>query len=146
MKIGAIGIRTKIIVGDAATWHLVKKYLDNVVIKGGITPEEKAKLAGIEENANNYTHPETHPASILDVVDVVNGDAKKFMSERGEMVAVAHESLTDKNGEEEFQHVDTTTVKTTLDEADKVALWDSMTGKVVLSTALNDIETILASI
>ena len=207
MKIGAIGIRTKIIVGDAATWHLVKKYLDNVVIKnGGVTPEERAKLAeypefpaapegyyladdgtfkalpdfvtdsemidyvgsemaagsvvikeyvdqqdalkvdkvagkglstedyttaekskvanvplntnaelglkvdkvdgsslvpdleiaklaGIEENANDYTHPETHPASILDVVDVVNGAANKFLNERGEMVAVATSSI-----------------------------------------------------
>ena len=55
----------------------------------GITPEEKAKLAGIEENANNYTHPETHPASILDVVDVANGAANKFLNERGEMVAVS---------------------------------------------------------
>ncbi len=31
MKIGAIGIRTKIIVGDAATWYLVKKYVDGKV-------------------------------------------------------------------------------------------------------------------
>ena len=107
---------------------------------------EIEKLAGIEENANNYTHPETHPASILDVVDVVNGDAKKFLNERGEMVAVAHESLTDKNDEAAFQHVDTTTTKSTLVEGDKVALYDSVTGKVVLSNALNDIETILASI
>ena len=58
----------------------------------------------------------------------------------------SHENLTDKNSEAAFQHVDTTTVKTTLDEADKVALWDSVTGKVVLSNALNDIGTILASI
>lgn len=94
MKIGAIGIRTKIIVGDAATWYLVKKYLDNVVIKGGITPEERSKLAGIEENANDYTHPETHPSSILDVVDVVNGDAKKFLNERGEMVAISSIGVT----------------------------------------------------
>ena len=284
------------------------------VVPYGITPEERAKLAGIEENANNYTHPETHPASILDVVDVVNGDAKKFLNERGEMVAASsigvtgsslyastddsdvagykslvetpqpleteilltakssagivwgakylsapfteavtipataygfdywrkvsasngtsrkhlrvflyragvetnistplaspdiddtefterqisyifpelallagdrigiqegfstthannitltyivgdgrgwfmrlplplkHENLTDKNSEATFQHVDTTTTKSGLDDGDKVALWDSVTGKVVLSTALNDIETILASI
>ena len=44
------------------------------------------------------------------------------------------------------QYVDTTVTKETLDEADKVALYDSVTGKVVLSNALNDIETILASI
>ena len=128
MKIGAIGIRTKIIVGDAATWYLVKKYLDNAVIKGAITPEERAKLADYPE------------------LDIVNGAANKFLNERGEMVKVYHENLTDKNSEAAFQHVDTTTVKTTLAEADKVALWDSATGKVVLSNALNDIETILASI
>ena len=116
------------------------------VVPYGITPEEKAKLAGIEENANNYTHPETHPASILDVVDVANGAVNKFLNERGEMVAVAHESLTDKNGEAAVQHIDTTTTKDTLVEGDKVALYDSVTGKVVLSNALNDIETILASI
>ena len=58
--------------------------------------------AGIEENANNYTHPETHPSSILDVVDVVNGAANKFLNERGEMVAVAHESLTEKTVKQLF--------------------------------------------
>ena len=284
------------------------------IVPYGITPEEREKLAGIEENANDYTHPEKHPSSILDVVDAVNGDAKKFLNERGEMVAISsigvtgsqlyasttdsdvagykslvgtpqpsetettltakstngivwgakylsapfteavtipataygfdywrkvsasngtsrkhlrvfiyrageetnistplaspdidetefterqisyifpelallagdrigiqegfstthannitltyivgdgrgwfmrlplplkHESLTDKNSESAFQHVDTTTVKPTLDNGDKVALYDSVTGKVVLSTALNDIETILASI
>ena len=52
-----------------------------------------AGITGIEENANNYTHPETHPSSILDVVDVVNGDASKFLNERGEMVAVATSSI-----------------------------------------------------
>ena len=116
------------------------------IVPYGITPEEREKLAGIEENANDYTHPKTHPASILDVVDVVNGAANKFLNERGEMVAVAHENLTDKNSEAKVQHVDTTVTKENLDEADKVALYDSVTGKVVLSTALNDIETILASI
>jgi len=56
MKIGAIGIRTKIIVGDAATWHLVKKYIDGKLV-GGIedVPEELKKYV-LEENANNYTH------------------------------------------------------------------------------------------
>lgn len=63
------------------------------VVPYGITPEEREKLAGIEENANDYTHPEKHPASILDVVDVVNGAANKFLNERGEMVAVATSSI-----------------------------------------------------
>ena len=139
MKIGAIGIRTKIIVGDAATWYLVKKYLDNVVIEGAITPEERSKLAGIEENANNYTHPATHHAFILDVVDVVDGSADKFLNERGEMVAVSHKIVIDKNSETAFQHVDTTITKSTLAGNDKVVLFDSGTGGVVLSDILDSI-------
>ena len=63
-----------------------------------------------------------------------------------ENLEFSHANLTDKNSEAAFQHVDTTIIKETLDEADKIALWDSVTGKVVLSNALNDIETILASI
>lgn len=57
-----------------------------------------------------------------------------------------HSATTDKNSETAFQHVDTTVTKETLAENDKVVLYDSETGKVVLSNALNDIETILASI
>ena len=63
-----------------------------------------------------------------------------------EDLGFSHANLTDKNSETSFQHVDTTIIKEALDEADKVALYDSVTGKVVLSNALNDIETILASI
>ena len=32
----------------------------------GLTPAEKAKLDGIEEDANNYIHPATHPASMIE--------------------------------------------------------------------------------
>ena len=106
------------------------------VVPYGITPEEKAKLAGIEENANNYTHPATHPASILDVVDAVDGSADKFLNERGEMVEVSHENLTDKNSEADFQHVDS-------EEKQKIA--DAATVAYV-NEVLGDIETILASI
>ena len=130
MKIGAIGIRTKIIVGDAATWYLVKKYLDNAVIKGAITPEERAKLAGLE----NYTHPATHPASILDVVDVVDGSADKFLNERGEMVEVSHETVTGKNSEAAFQHVDITAeLGEHIDEtAHSLVLWNGAKALKVL--------------
>ena len=116
------------------------------VVPYGITPEERSKLGGIEENANNYTHPATHPASILDVVDAVDGSADKFLNELGKMVEISHEIVTDKNSEADFQHVDTTVIKETLSENDKIALYDSETGKVILSNALNGIETILASI
>jgi hypothetical protein len=45
------------------------KKVDKVEGKGlsanDYTDEEKAKLAGIEDNANNYVHPENHPASMI---------------------------------------------------------------------------------
>lgn len=31
----------------------------------GLSPDRKAKLDGIEDGANNYAHPETHPAEII---------------------------------------------------------------------------------
>ena len=131
MKIGAIGIRTKIIVGDAATWHLVKKYIDGKLV-GGIddVPEELKKYVRV----------------LGSWVDVTSELDKLAEYPEFEDLEFSHTNITYKNSEAAFQHVDTTTVKTTLDEADKVALWDSVTGKVMLSNALNDIETILASI
>ena len=45
------------------------KKVDKVEGKGlsanDYTDEEKNKLAGIEDNANNYVHPENHPASMI---------------------------------------------------------------------------------
>lgn len=131
MKIGAIGIRTKIIVGDAATWYLVKKYIDGKV--GGWindVPEELKKYVRV----------------LGSWVDVTAELDKLSKYPEYEDLEFSHANLTDKNSEAAFQHVDTTTVKESLAEADKVALWDSATGKVVLSNALNNIETILASI
>ena len=42
----------------------------------GLTPAEKAKLDGIEEGANKYIHPSTHPASMI-----VEGTDKWFMTD-----------------------------------------------------------------
>ena len=55
MKIGAIGIRTKIIVGDAATWHLVKKYIDGKIIDLATdyeTLNNKPKINDVELSGN----------------------------------------------------------------------------------------------
>jgi hypothetical protein len=57
-----------------------------------------------------------------------------------------HSATVNKNGKSAFQHVDTTVTKEDLDEADKVALFDSVTGKVVLSNILGDINTALETI
>ena len=54
---------------------IVKKYIDDhkvekVAGKGlstnDYTTAEKNKLSGIADGANNYTHPDTHPASIIE--------------------------------------------------------------------------------
>ena len=70
----------------------------------------KSKVAGIEENANNYAHPEKHPTTILEGVDPINGNPSKFLNERGEfaspsMSAIEHGATTNKNGEVDFQHI-----------------------------------------
>ena len=43
---------------------------------GLMSNEDKAKLDGIEANANNYTHPETHDASMI-----IESTDKKFVSD-----------------------------------------------------------------
>lgn len=41
-------------------------YDEDVAAGKGYTAEEKDKLRDIEERANNYTHPETHPADMIE--------------------------------------------------------------------------------
>jgi hypothetical protein len=57
--------------------------------------------------------------------------------DKGDAGTTLHANLTDKNSEAAFQHVDTTVTKETLDEADKVPLYDSVTGEVVLTSKNN---------
>ena len=51
---------------EKSTWN---NKVDKVSGKGlsteDYTTAEKTKLAGIQENANNYTHPATHPATMI---------------------------------------------------------------------------------
>ena len=60
----------------------------------------------------------------------------------------SHTALNGKNAETAFQHVDTTITKETLVNDDKVAILDSVTGKVVLTDKSNvsryDAETVSA--
>ena len=50
---------------------------------------------------------------------------------------ISHPALNNKNAEPEFQHVDTTITKETLVQDDKVAIYDSVTGKIVLTNKSN---------
>jgi len=72
-------------------------------------------------------------------VDVANGSTDKFFNEQGDFKTpiISHSGVTDKNSETAFQHIDTTTIKETLVEDDKVAIYDSVTGKVVLTDKTN---------
>lgn len=130
MKIGAIGIRTKIIVGDAATWYLVKKYVDGKVV-GGIddVPEELKKYVRVLDSWVDVTAELDKLAEYPELT----GNPNKFVSDDGTAKEIEHERLTDKNSEAAFQHVDTTVTKETLADNDKVALFDSESGKVVLT-------------
>lgn len=109
------------------------------------TTAEKSKVSNVPLNTNTELSAKVDKVAGKSLVDDSEIDKLAEYPEF-EDLEFSHENLTDKNSEAAFQHVDTTTVKGTLDAADKVALYDSVTGKVVLSNALNDIETILASI
>lgn len=58
-------------VEETKTWHLqsnggVQMYDNATTEKDGLmSKEDKTKLDGVAENANNYIHPETHSASII---------------------------------------------------------------------------------
>lgn len=58
---------------------------------------------------------------------------------------VRHTQLRDFNGDSTVQHIDNSTVKATPIDADKVALWDSVAGKMVTAT-ISSIKTFLALI
>ena len=77
-------------------------------------------------------------------VDADAGSNTKFLNERGDFTAIeiptpinSHTDLTDKNAEANYQHVDTTTTKGTLVSNDKVAIFDSVTGAMVLTNKAN---------
>ena len=113
------------------------------------TDELKSQYDGTALNSHTHVNK-----LVLDNIEVAFTDelntelttSFEHSQEIGNPHQTSHDLLRDKNGNLAYQHLDTTTTKETLDEADKVVLYDSMTGKVVLSNALNDIETILASI
>ncbi len=51
---------------DASINDKVDKEQGKGLSANDYTDQEKAKLQGIEEGANNYTHPATHPAAMID--------------------------------------------------------------------------------
>ena len=81
--------------------------------------------------AENYV---TIREVFVDNVKVEPNEKKQIFLPRG---VTSHNQLTNKNAETTFQHIDTTTTKQTLVEADKVPIYDSITGKIVLTDKSN---------
>lgn len=64
---------------DAATKNYVDTHMPSLVTtnqNGVMSKEDKIKLDGIEKGANKYTHPGTHPASMIS-----ENDDRKFMTQ-----------------------------------------------------------------
>ena len=87
-------------------------------------------------------------------IELVNNSIKKFeyVSEGNKIIietnnnekfeveipmVISHKDLTNKNQEADNQHIDTTITKETLVNGDKVAILDSVTGKIVLTDKSN---------
>jgi hypothetical protein len=56
-------------------------------------PTLKDKVNGIEENANNYQHPDKHPTSILEGIDTELGAEDKFLNKKGEFTTIQTSSI-----------------------------------------------------
>ena len=67
----------------------VDKVEGKVLSTNDYTAEDKAKLAGIAENANNYSHPANHPATII-----TEDDEHKFMTkaEKDKLAGIADQA------------------------------------------------------
>ena len=92
-----------------------------------------------------------YTSKTMNEVDVANGSIDKFLNEQGDFTKPinGHSDLQNKNAETAYQHIDTTTTKQTLVEDDKLTIYDSVTGKVVLAGKSNvgsryDTETVSA--
>lgn len=64
--------------------HSNKAILDAVEV--AYTTAMNNKLSGIENNANNYVHPNTHPTNIIEGVDTLTGPVDEFLNKKGEFV------------------------------------------------------------
>ena len=145
----------ELVIGETATLLLAENYVtirevfvDNIKVE----PNENKQifLTGggddlWEIGEGNILQPKenrTFTIKKANEVDAITGSAEKYLNEQGDFVDVpigvsSHPNLTDKNQETEFQHIDTTTTKETLVKADKVPIYDSVTGKVVLTDKNN---------
>lgn len=83
------------------------------------TTTEKNKLAGIAEGANNYTHPTTHPASMITGLSTV-------------ATSGSYNDLADKPNIAEEINVDDTITETSQNPVTSAAIFEALAGKAEL--------------
>lgn len=89
---------------ETKTWHLQSSgggqmYENATIEKDGLmSKEDKTKLDGVDENANNYTHPEKHPATIIteDATHKFVTDAEKIAWNNKSDFNGSYNNLTEK--------------------------------------------------
>ena len=142
----------ELVIGETATLLMAEKYVtirevfvDNVKVEPNDEKQIFLTSGGdslwelAEGNIVVPTESRKYTSKTMQEVDVVNGSTDKYLNEKGDFTTptISHSSTTGKNDETTFQHIDTTTTKETLVEADKVAIYDSITGKIVLTEKSN---------
>ena len=139
-------------VGDAATLFMAENYVtirevfvDDVKVEPNDEKQIFLTSGGdslwelAEGNIVVPTESRKYTSKTMQEVDVVNGSTDKYLNEKGDFTTptISHSSTTGKNDETTFQHIDTTTTKQTLVQADKVPIYDSVTGDIVLTDKKN---------
>ncbi len=145
---------------EKSTWNTVTDKVDKVSGKQlsteDYTTAEKTKLSGIASGANNYTHPTSHPASMVTVTDSGNhynssnvedalAEIKTYvnehMADNVTLVAAINEVKGDVNDLETNQGdlaTLNTTAKTSLVGAINELFTSVSSGKSQLETAITD--------
>ena len=138
----------ELVIGETATLLMAENYVtirEVFVNNVKVEPNENKQifLNNLWElNEGDILQPKenrTFTIKKANEVDVVNGSQDKYLNEQGDFTTINtyHKDLVGKNQNADFQHIDTTTTKETLVEDDKVAIYDSVTGKVVLTDKTN---------
>ena len=142
----------ELVIGETVTLLLAENYVTirEVLVDGVKVEPNENKQIFLQSGGDDLW--ETGDGDILQPKDArtftikkasevspLAGNPDKFLNERGNFTIpiLNHKGLTDKNQEAGFQHVDTTITKETLVNDDKVTIYDSVTGKIVLTNKSN---------
>ena len=127
----------ELVIGETATLQMAENYVtirevfvDNVKVEPNESKQIFLTSGGdslwelAEGNIVVPTEKRKYTSKTMQEVYVVNGSTDKYLNEKGDFTTptISHSSTTDKNAETTYQHIDTTTTKQTLVQADKVPI------------------------